>query len=76
MQVLEIDNRAEEPQILLWGEGESNSQTVVVEGTQGKLTIKKEKVHKKECISLESRRYIGNKNKLMTWIFDIVAQNT
>jgi adenine-specific DNA-methyltransferase len=76
MKILEAESLVEEPQIVLWGENNTNTQTVVVENTLEEITIEKEKVTKTSPISLESRRYIGNKNKLLTWIFDTIAQNT
>ncbi len=76
MQILDTINHLEEPQILLWENNNQDVMPVFIAETSEVAAIQVEKPLKKTNINLESRRYIGNKNKLSSWIFETIAQQT
>jgi len=76
MQVIEVENVLNEPQILLWEAVSEDTTAVLVESTNETITVQQDKPLNTNSINLESRRYIGNKNKLSNWIFETIAQQT
>ena len=60
-----------EPQLALWqGESITNKNDLQV------IKVSQKNIQNYQKLNLESRRYIGNKNKLSSWIFDIILKET
>jgi adenine-specific DNA-methyltransferase len=60
-----------EPQLALWqGESITNKNELQT------IILPQKNIQNYQKLNLESRRYIGNKNKLSSWIFNIILKET
>jgi adenine-specific DNA-methyltransferase len=60
-----------EPQLALW-----ESETLVNKNELKVINLPQKNTQNNQKLHLESRRYIGNKNKLSDWIFEIILKET
>jgi adenine-specific DNA-methyltransferase len=60
-----------EPQLALW-----QGETLAIKNELQVINLPQKNTQNYQKLNLESRRYIGNKNKLSSWIFDIILKET
>jgi adenine-specific DNA-methyltransferase len=72
-EITELENieTLAEPQLALW-----QTETLATKNELQVINLPQKNTQNYQKLNLESRRYIGNKNKLSSWIFDIILKET